>query len=57
MVTVNCTGGRCPGLSGKLKRTFFLRVSSVPDSFAISAHMISSRSSCGASRFVILYLS
>ena len=56
MVTVNFTGGRCPGLSGKLKRTFFLRVLPVPDSCAISAYMISSRSSCGASRSVILYL-
>ena len=46
MATVNFTGGRCPGLSGKFKRTFFLRVC-----------MISSRSICRVSRFVILYLS
>ena len=56
MVTVNFTGGRCPRLSGKLKRILFLRVLPVPDSCVISAYMISSRSSCGASRFVILYM-
>ena len=57
MATVNFTGGRCPGLSGKFKRTFFLRVSPAPDSRAISAYMISSRSICRVSRFVIWYLS
>ena len=47
MVTVNFTGGRCPGLSGKLKHTFF----------RLCCWFQISRYSCGASRFVILYLS
>ena len=39
----------------KLKRTFVWRVKSAPDSRAISAYMVSSRSSCWASRFVICF--